>query len=391
MIREVNELRNQDAVILDAIRTPIGRKKGSLAGNRPDEMAAHVLKEIIGRNHLDPIEVEDIKMGCVTQIGEQGFNIGRMAALIAGLPVEVCGVSVNRMCGSSLETLAQGAHAIMAGMSDCVIAAGVESMNRIPMGSDGGDFSSLLLEQHTIIPQGFSAELIADRWNLSREELDFYSYHSHKKALSAQKEGRFKREILPILAKNQNGEEFLLSEDETPRENTSLDSLANLNPSFRPDGKITAGNSSQISDGAAAVLLASRKKAEELGLKPRAKVVSTALAGVDPEIMLTAIIPATRNVLAKANLTIEDISVFEVNEAFASVVLAWQKELNPDMNKVNPNGGAIALGHPLGASGARIISTLVNELERQGGRYGLATMCIGFGMAIAVVIEREEG
>ena len=384
-------MRNQDAVILDAIRTPIGRKKGSLAGNRPDEMAAHVLKEIIGRNHLDPIEVEDIKMGCVTQIGEQGFNIGRMAALIAGLPVEVCGVSVNRMCGSSLETLAQGAHAIMAGMSDCVIAAGVESMNRIPMGSDGGDFSSLLLEQHTIIPQGFSAELIADRWNLSREELDFYSYHSHKKALSAQKEGRFKREILPILAKNQNGEEFLLSEDETPRENTSLDSLANLNPSFRPDGKITAGNSSQISDGAAAVLLASRKKAEELGLKPRAKVVSTALAGVDPEIMLTAIIPATRNVLAKANLTIEDISVFEVNEAFASVVLAWQKELNPDMNKVNPNGGAIALGHPLGASGARIISTLVNELERQGGRYGLATMCIGFGMAIAVVIEREEG
>ncbi|WP_420800219.1 thiolase family protein [Neobacillus terrae] len=384
-------MRNQDAVILDAIRTPTGRKKGSLAGNRPDEMAAHVLKEIIGRNHLDPIEVEDIKMGCVTQIGEQGFNIGRMAGLIAGLPVEVCGVSVNRMCGSSLETLAQGAHAIMAGMSDCVIAAGVESMNRIPMGSDGGDFSSLLLEQHTIIPQGFSAELIADRWNLSREELDFYSYHSHKKALSAQKEGRFKREILPILAKNQNGEEFLLSEDETHRENTSLDSLANLNPSFRPDGKITAGNSSQISDGAAAVLLASRKKAEELGLKPRAKVVSTALAGVDPEIMLTAIIPATRKVLAKAYLTIEDISVFEVNEAFASVVLAWQKELNPDMNKVNPNGGAIALGHPLGASGARIISTLVNELERQGGRYGLATMCIGFGMAIAVVIEREEG
>lgn len=391
MKREVNELRSQDAVILDAIRTPIGRKKGSLAGNRPDEMAAHVLKEIIGRNHLDPMEVEDIKMGCVTQISEQGFNIGRVAGLIAGLPVEVCGVSVNRMCGSSLETLAQGAHAIMAGMSDCVIAAGVESMNRVPMGSDGGNFSSLLLEQHTIVPQGFSAELIADRWNLSREELDFYAYHSHMKALSAQKEGRFTREILPIRAKNKNGEEFLLSEDETPRENTRLDSLANLNPSFRPNGKITAGNSSQISDGAAAVLLASRKKAEELGLKPRAKVVATALAGVDPEIMLTAIIPATRKVLAKAKLSMEDISVFEVNEAFASVVLAWQKELNPDMNKVNPNGGAIALGHPLGASGARIISSLVNELERQGGRFGLATMCIGFGMAIAVVIEREEG
>jgi acetyl-CoA acyltransferase len=383
------KMRANDAVIVDVIRTPIGRKKGSLSGNRPDEMAAFVLKELVNRTGIDPNEVEDIKMGCVTQIGEQGFNIGRMAGLIAGFPVEVCGVSVNRMCASSLETLTQGAHSIMAGMSECVIAAGVESMNRVPMGSDGGDFSPLLLETHKIIPQGLSAELITERWNLTREELDEFSLQSHEKALTAQKEGRFDNEIVPIKAVKGTGEEFLLNVDETPRKNTNLESLASLIPSFRPDGKVTAGNSSQISDGAAAMLLISRQKATALGLKPRVRVVATALAGVDPEIMLTAIIPATRKVLDKAKLCIEDIDIFEVNEAFASVVLAWEKEIHPDMKKVNPNGGAIALGHPLGASGARIMATLINELEKQGARYGLATMCIGFGMAVAVIIERE--
>ncbi|OYD09630.1 thiolase family protein [Paludifilum halophilum] len=382
-------MRDRDAVIVDAVRTPIGRKKGSLSDTRPDEMAAFLLKELINRNPLDPSEVEDIKMGCVTQVGEQGYNIGRLAGLIAGFPVEVCGVSVNRMCASSLETLAQGAHAIMAGMSDCVIAAGVESMNRVPMGSDGGNFSNQLMDRHTIIPQGMSAELIAEKWDLSREELDRFSFNSHEKAVQAQREGRFDHEMIPMKGRTPGGEEVLLETDETPRPDTNLEALAGLTPSFRPDGKVTAGNSSQISDGSAAVLLTSRKKAESLGLAPRARVVATALAGVDPEIMLTGIIPATRKVLKRAGLSLDDIDRFEVNEAFASVVLAWQREINPDPKKVNPNGGAIALGHPLGASGARLTATLINELERVEGRYGLVTLCIGFGMAVAAVVERE--
>ncbi|MDN4074439.1 thiolase family protein [Fictibacillus terranigra] len=382
-------LADRDAVIIDAVRTPIGRKKGSLSGTRPDEMAASVLKELVSRNHLNPAEVEDIKMGCVTQIDEQGANIGRMAGLIAGFPVEVCGVSVNRMCASSLETLAQGTHAIMAGMSDCVIAAGVESMNRVPMGSDGGNYSPHLLDQYTIIPQGFSAELIGERWGITRTEMDEFSFISHQKALKAQNERWFDHEIVSIEGRSAEGEQFLLEVDETVRPDTTKEALANLRPSFRPDGHITAGNSSQISDGSAAVLLASRKKAVEIGLKPRARIVATALAGVDPEIMLTAIIPATDKVLKKAGLALTEIDVFEVNEAFASVVLAWQRETGADPGKINPNGGAIALGHPLGASGARIIATMTNELERRNGRFGLATMCIGFGMAVAVIIERE--
>jgi acetyl-CoA acyltransferase len=382
-------MNERDAVIIDAVRTPIGRKKGSLSGTRPDELAAFLLQKLVQRNQLDPSEIEDIKMGCVTQVGEQGYNIGRLAGLIAGFPVEVCGVSVNRMCASSLETLAQGAHAIMAGMSDCVITAGVESMNRVPMGSDGGSFSEKLLNQHTIVPQGISAELIAEKWQLSREELDQFSLSSHLKALQAQAENRFQNEIIPIKVQTPSGETLWLKADETPRPNTNLETLLSLPPSFRPDGKITAGNSSQISDGAAAILLTSRKKAKALGLQPRAKVVATTIAGVDPEIMLTGIIPATKKVLQRAGLTLDDIDVYEVNEAFASVVLAWQRELGVPCEKINPNGGAIALGHPLGASGARIIATLLGELERREGRYGLVTMCIGFGMASAVIIERE--
>jgi acetyl-CoA acyltransferase len=382
-------MNERDAVIIDAVRTPIGRKKGSLSGTRPDELAAFLLQKLVQRNQLDPSEIEDIKMGCVTQVGEQGYNIGRLAGLIAGFPVEVCGVSVNRMCASSLETLAQGAHAIMAGMSDCVITAGVESMNRVPMGSDGGSFSEKLLNQHTIVPQGISAELIAEKWQLSREELDQFSLSSHLKAVQAQAENRFQNEIIPIKVQTPSGETLWLKADETPRPNTNLETLLSLPPSFRPDGKITAGNSSQISDGAAAILLTSRNKAKALGLQPRAKVVATTIAGVDPEIMLTGIIPATKKVLQRAGLTLDDIDVYEVNEAFASVVLAWQRELGVPCEKINPNGGAIALGHPLGASGARIIATLLGELERREGRYGLVTMCIGFGMASAVIIERE--
>ncbi|MGI6127102.1 MAG: thiolase family protein [Planifilum sp.] len=379
----------RDAVIIDAVRTPIGRKKGSLSRTRPDEMAAHVLSAIVEKNGIQPDVVEDVKMGCVTQIDEQGFNIGRMAALIAGFPVGVCGVSSNRMCGSSLETLNQAAHEIMAGMGDLFIAAGVESMSRVPMGSDGGNFSSKLTDRYMIIPQGFSAEMIASQWGFTREELDRYSYESHQKALRAQREGWFDREIVPIDVKTEEGETVRMAKDETPRADTSLEKMAQLQPSFQADGVVTAGNSSQISDGAAAVLIASREKAEELGLRPRARIVATATAGVDPTIMLTGIIPCTEKVLKKAGLTMDDIDLFEVNEAFASVVLAWQKETQAPWEKVNVNGGAIALGHPLGASGARITATLLHEMERREARYGLMTMCIGFGMAIATIIERE--
>ncbi len=379
----------RDAVIIDAVRTPIGRKKGLLSRTRPDEMAAHVLSAIVERNGIKPDLVEDVKMGCVTQIDEQGFNIGRMAALIAGFPVEVCGVSSNRMCGSSLETLNQAAHEVMAGMGDLFIAAGVESMSRVPMGSDGGNFSSKLTDRYMIIPQGFSAEMIASQWGFTREELDRFSYESHQKALRAQREGWFDREIVPIDVVTEEGEAVRMEKDETPRADTSLEKMAQLQPSFQADGVVTAGNSSQISDGAAAVLVASREKAAELGLKPRARIVATATAGVDPTIMLTGVIPCTEKVLKKAGLTMDDIDLFEVNEAFASVVLAWQKETGAPWEKVNVNGGAIALGHPLGASGARITATLLNEMERREARYGLMTMCIGFGMAIATIIERE--
>lgn len=383
-------MRDRDAVILDAVRTPIGRKNGSLSRTRPDELAAHLLVKLVEKNGVEPGAVEDVKMGCVTQIGEQGYNIGRMASLIAGFPVEVCGVSSNRMCGSSLETLNQGAHQIMAGMGDLVVAAGVENMSRVPMGSDGGNLSDTLTDRHTIIPQGFSAEMIAEKWELSRESLDQFSYESHQKVLRAQREGWFEREILSVEGENEEGEKFLLERDETPRPDTTQEKMASLTPSFRPDGVVTAGNSSQISDGAAAVLLASRKKAEGMGVRPRARVVATATAGVDPTIMLTGVIPCTEQVLKKAGLTQEDIDLYEVNEAFASVVLAWQREIGVPWEKVNVNGGAIALGHPLGASGARITATLLNEMERREARYGLVTMCIGFGMAVATILEREE-
>lgn len=381
---------SRDAVILDAVRTPLGRKKGTLSGTRPDELAAHVLERLVQRNGIDPILVEDVKMGCVTQIGEQGYNIGRQASLIAGFPVEVCGVSSNRMCGSSLETLNQAAHEIMAGMGDVFISAGVENMSRVVMGSDGGDLSPKLTERYRIVPQGLSAELVAEEWNLSRQALDEYSLESHRRAAVAIEEDRFNREIVPIEVTTTTGEIVIMSEDETPRADTNLDKMGLLAPVFQTDGKVTAGNSSQISDGAAAVLLASRQKAEELGWKPRARIVATAIAGVDPTIMLTGVIPVTEKVLKKAGLTLDQIDLFEVNEAFASVVLAWQRETNVPWEKVNVNGGAIALGHPLGASGARITATLLHELERRQLRYGLATMCIGFGMAIATVIEREE-
>src|SRR3990170_4796722 len=338
------------AVIVGAVRTAVGRKNGKLSGVRPDDLLALALKEVVARTKVDPNEVEDVVVGCVDQVGEQGFNIARNAALIAGFPLDVCGTTLDRMCGSGQQAANFCAMGVMAGQYDTVIAGGVENMTRVPMGSNGqgpgdGPISPKLSERYNIIPQGLSAELIAEKWGLKREELDEFSAQSREKA-------------------------------------------ASLAPSFKTDGVITAANSSQISDGAAALLLMSEAKAKALGLKPRARVVATALAGVDPTIMLTGPIPATQRVLKKAGMTLDQIDLFEINEAFASVVLAWERELHPDMARVNVNGGAIALGHPLGCSGAKLMTTLLHELERTGERYGPQTICIGFGQGIATIIER---
>lgn len=378
MIREV--------VIIDAVRTPIGRRGCSLAGVHPVDLLVPVLRALVDRNGLDPAQVDDVVTGCVTMTGEQGGNIGRMAVLAAGFPVDVPAFSLNRMCGSSQQAIHNAAQAILAGDADIVIACGVESMSRVPMGTDLGKFSTQLTSKYQIIPQGFSAEMIAEQWKISREELDAYSLESHRRAAAAEDAGWFDRERLPLERLGPGGE--TATRDEGIRRDTSMEKLANLKPSFRPDGRITAGNSSQISDGAAGVLLMSAEKAAEVGLRPRARIVSRVCVGVDPVIMLTGVIPATRKVLARAGLKLEDIDVIEINEAFASVVLAWQREIQPDMARVNPRGGAIALGHPLGASGARIMTTLLHELEDTGGRYGLQVMCIGFGMATGTIIER---
>lgn len=380
----------REAVIVEAVRTPIGRRKGALSQIRPDDLAAMILSEVVRRAGIEPGAVDDVIMGCVTQIGEQGYNIGRQAVLIAGFPVEVPAVSINRMCGSSQQAIHFACQAIVSGDMDVVIAAGVESMSRVAMGSDGGDFSPKVTARCEMVHQGISAELVAEKWGLGRVELDEFALESHRRAVAASREGRFGREIMPVDATLPDGSRVTLDRDEGPRPDTSSEKMASLVPAFKPGGVITPGNSSQISDGAAAVLLMSREKAEQLGLRPRARVIARAVVGSDPTIMLTGPIPATRKALERAGLRLEEMDAVEINEAFASVVLAWAKELGPDMRKVNPNGGAVALGHPLGASGARLMTTLLHELERRGGRYGLQTMCIGYGMATATVIERLD-
>ena len=377
------------AVIVGAVRTAVGRKNGKLSGVRPDDLLALTLNELVARTKVDPNEVEDVVIGCVDQVGEQGFNIARNAALIAGFPLDVCGTTLDRMCGSGQQAANFAAMGIMAGQYEVVMAGGVENMTRVPMGSNGqgpgdGPISPKLSERYNIIPQGLSAELIAEKWGLKREELDEFSAQSHEKAGRAIAEGRFKREIVPVTLPDGS----VFDTDEGVRVPVNRDKMASLAPSFKTDGVITAANSSQISDGAAALLLMSEAKAKALGLKPRARVVATALAGVDPTIMLTGPIPATQRVLKKAGMTLHQIDLFEINEAFASVVLAWERELHPDMARVNVNGGAIALGHPLGCSGAKLMTTLLHELERTGKRYGLQTMCIGFGQGIATILER---
>ncbi len=378
-----------NAVIVGAVRTAVGRKNGKLSGVRPDDLLALTLKELVARTKVDPNEIEDVVIGCVDQVGEQGFNIARNAALIAGFPLDVCGVTMDRMCGSGQQAANFAAMGVMAGQYEVVIAGGVENMTRVPMGSNGqgpgdGPISPKLSERYNIIPQGLSAELIAEKWGLKREELDEFSAQSHEKAGRAIAEGRFKREIVPLSLPHGS----VFDTDEGVRVPVNREKMASLVPSFKTDGVVTAANSSQISDGAAALLLMSEAKAKALGLKPRARVVATALAGVDPTIMLTGPIPASQRVLKKAALTLDRIDLIEINEAFASVVLAWERELHPDMAKVNVNGGAIALGHPLGCTGAKLMTTLLHELERTGKRYGLQTMCIGFGQGIATIIER---
>jgi len=379
----------QEALIVDAVRSPIGKRNGSLSSIRGDELAAQVLNGLVTRLALEPAEVEDVQLGCVTQIGEQGWNIGRMVPLVAGWPETVAGTTVDRQCGSSMQTNFNAAAAIWSGQLDLVVSAGVEMMSRVPMGSNGGDLSDVLLERWQIVPQGISAEVIADEWGFTREELDAFSLESHRRAVAASDEGRFENEVVPIdLTNPHTGVVF--AADETPRRDTSTEALAALTPAFLPDGKVTAGNSSQICDGAAAVLVASDRAAERLGLEPRARFVSFGLSGVDPYRMLHGNPQACTSALAKAGLTWDDIAVIEVNEAFASVVLQFARDAGLDdrWNDINPNGGGISLGHPLGATGARITATLVNELERRGARYGIATMCIGFGQALAGVVER---
>jgi acetyl-CoA acyltransferase len=381
--------RLHEALIVDAVRSPIGKRNGTLASIRGDELAGQVLNALADRNDLDPGEVEDVQLGCVTQIGEQGWNLGRMVPLVAGWPETVAGTTVDRQCGSSMQTNFNAATAIWSGQLDVVVSAGVEMMSRVPMGSNGGDLSGELLERWQIVPQGISAEVIADEWGFTRADLDAFSLESHRRAIAASDEGRFDDEIVPIdLTNPHTGVVFAV--DETPRRDTSAEKLATLEPAFLPEGKVTAGNSSQICDGSAAVLVVSESAAGRLGLKPRARFVSFGLAGVDPYRMLHGNPQACAAALARAGLTWDDVAVIEVNEAFASVVLQFVRDtgLQARWDDINPNGGGISLGHPLGATGARMTATLLSELERRDARYGIATMCIGFGQAIAAVIER---
>jgi acetyl-CoA acyltransferase len=385
-----------NAVIVDALRTPLGRRNGKLKDQHPVDLSAHVLKAIVERNDLDPALVEDVIMGCVMQVGEQGINVARNAALAAGFPESTPGTTVDRQCGSSQQAAHFAAQGVIAGAYDVVIAAGIESMSRVPMGASVADgkygfpFGPMMTGRYPdLVPQGISAELISEKWGISREANDAFSAQSHQRAARATEEGRFEREILPVEITTDDGTETM-TRDEGIRPDSTPEKLATLKPAFKEDGVITAANSSQITDGAAAILVMSEEKANALGLKPRARFHTFALAGVDPVLMLTGPIPATTKVLERAKMTLDQIDLVEINEAFAPVVLAWEKEHHPDMSKVNVNGGAIALGHPLGCSGARLMTTLLNELERTGGRYGLQTMCEGGGMANATIIERLD-
>jgi acetyl-CoA acyltransferase len=379
-----------DAVIVAAVRTPVGKRNGGLSGVHPVDLSAHVLNALAERTGVNPEVVDDVIWGCVSQVGEQTFDIARNAVLSAGWPLSVPGVTVDRQCGSSQQSVHFAAAGLVSGQYDVVVAGGVESMSRVPMGSSIGQTrvnpsgSSLHTVFHDVPPnQGIGAEMMVERWGFTRAQLDEYSLGSHAKAAAAIDEGRFAGQIIPV--KLEDG--TVINTDEGVRRGGSLESMAKLKPAFKPDGTIHAGNSSQISDGSAALLMMTSDKARELGLTPIARVHTAVLAADDPVIMLTAPIPATRKALKKSGLTVDDIGVFEVNEAFSPVPIAWLAETGADPARLNPNGGAIALGHPLGGSGARIMTTMLHHMVDNGLRYGLQTMCEGGGQANATILE----
>jgi acetyl-CoA acyltransferase len=385
--------QGREVVIVEAVRTPIGRgheEKGYYKDTHPSNLLSKTYSEVVERGGIPASEVEDVVTGCVQQFGEQGFNIGRNAWLEAGLPVETPATTIDRQCGSAQQAVNFAAALVASGVHDVAIGSGVEHMGHISFADGmqvqaehGAAFTPQLLERYNLVPQGLSAEMIADKWEIPRSELDELGLRSHQLAVKATEEGRFERETIPFPV---NGETYV--KDQGPRADTTLEKLSELKPAFKPDGKITAGNSSQISDGAAAVLLMTREKADELGVKPRARIVDQTTVGVDPVIMLTGPIPATKKLLERSGMKIDDIDLIEINEAFAPVVAAWQRELEPDMDRVNVNGGAMALGHPLGSTGARLITTLLHELERSDQEWGLVTMCCGGGLGTGTLIQR---
>lgn len=385
----------REVVIVEAVRTPVGRghkEKGYYRDLHPSNLLAHAYSELISRAGIDPAEVEDVVAGCVQQFGEQSLNIGRNAWLEAGFPIETPATTIDRQCGSAQQAVNFAAAMVASGVHDVMIGGGVEHMGHIGFGDAfkvmeeyGMGYSPALMERYNLVPQGISAEMIADEWEIPRSELDELAVRSHANAHRATEEGRFEREIAPVQV---NGDTF--STDQGIRPGTDLDTLSGLKPAFKEDGKVTAGNSSQISDGAAAVLLMTREKADELGLKPRAKIVDQTTVGVDPVMMLTGPIPATRKLLERNSMKIEDIDLIEVNEAFASVVAAWNRELQPDMDRVNVNGGAISIGHPLGSTGARLLTTLLHEMERSDSETGLVTMCCGGGLGTGTLIQLTD-
>ncbi len=377
-----------DAYIIDACRTPRGRRKGGLAGVHPIDLCTKPMHAIVERTGIDPAQIEDVIIGCVTETGEQGACIARSSVLAAGWPIEVPGVSLNRFCGSGQTAVNLAAHAVASGAQDIVYAGGVESMSRVPMGADMGALPQSLTGRYDLVPQGLSAEMIAAQWGMSRQQLDEFALESQRRAWRAIQENRFAKSLVPVDATGPDGAPKRIDTDEHPRPQTTIEGLMALQPSFKPDGVIHAGNSSGIVDGAGGVLLASKRAVKEMGVKPRARIVDTVVVGSEPVIMLTGPIPATQKILKRTGMKASDIDLFEVNEAFAPVPLITMQEFGIPHEKVNVNGGAIALGHPLGATGAMLIGTLLDELERTGKAVGLSTMCIGLGMGIATIIER---
>jgi acetyl-CoA acyltransferase len=394
-VAENGNFQGREVVIVEAARTPVGRgheEKGYYKDTHPSNLLAKTYSTVIERAGIDPSEVDDVVAGCVQQFGEQGINIARNAWLEAGLPVETPATTVDRQCGSAQQAVNFAAALIASGVHDVVIGGGVEHMGHISfadsysvMEEHGMAFSPELMKRYNLVPQGISAEMIADKWEIPRSELDEIGLRSHTLAHQATEEGRFEREMIPWKS---NGDTYVTDQGIRPPTEDSLEKLASLKPAFKEDGKITAGNSSQVSDGAAAVLLMTREKADQLGLKPRARLVDQTTVGVDPVIMLTGPIPATRKILDRNGMKIDDIDLIEINEAFASVIAAWRRELEPDMDRVNVNGGAIAIGHPLGSTGARLITTLLHELERSDKETGLVTMCCGGGLGTGTLIQR---